>query len=89
MVAKGTTYYFYMSPHDKPVDRHRCGGSRRDLGSSDAQWALETLMGGRSCREETLRSGSRIQLYIPGGGACLGEGCPRCANTNPFSHPFI
>lgn len=32
VVARGTTYYFYMFPHDKPVDRHRRGGLRRDPG---------------------------------------------------------
>ena len=25
----------------------------------------------------------------PWGGAYHGEGCPRCGNTNPFTHPFI
>lgn len=45
--CQGTTYYFYVFPHDGPAERLRHGRSRRDPRSSDAQWArLETLATG-------------------------------------------
>ena len=82
MVARGTTYYFYMFPHDKPVDRRRRGGSRRDLGSSDAQWALETLMGGRSCHEASgVGPGFRS--------TSLGGGIPRGGVPQVWEHQSI